>query len=511
MSRNKQKVAPEVKKEALRRLAATDFRSYVRYTMPTYNENWHHKAFIDALQQLADGRIEKLLVTAPPRHGKSELISRRFPAWLVGGYWLGGQVLSASHTQDLADKMGRDVQRILREPEHREVFPHFRFGEKETAREFDVHGGGVYKGTGVGGAIAGRGANLLLIDDPVANREGVESKASRDKVWDWFNDDALTRLEPPGAVCVTATRWHQDDLSGRILAGPDAHEWHHIHLPAILETWPPPFAGDPRQVGDPLWAGRMLNPRAGETLANTDPAVLRERMLRMLERQRRSNAYGFQALFQGQPSAREGQMFRRDSAGTYQADPQRIVSTMEWVAISVDATFGASARADFVSMVVVGGRGPLRFLLDERTERLTYPQTKSALVEMARKWPMASILIERKANGQALIDDLRGKLGRVLPFDPQGSKETRASFAAEVFEAGQFLVPQAHYLPTLQDFLEDFYGFGSRPNDDRVDAVSQALLHYAGRADAVANLRRITDGYIDWSQSASWMPGGSRP
>jgi predicted phage terminase large subunit-like protein len=228
----------------------------------------------------------------------------------------------------------------------------------------------------------------------------------------------------------------------------------------------------------------------------------------VMERQRRVNASGFQALCQGQPSAREGQLFRRDSAGTYQADPQRIVSTMEWVCISVDATFGASSRADFVSMAVIGGRGPLRFLLDERTERLTYPQTKMALKEMARRWPTASVLIERKANGQALIDDLRGELGRVLPFDPQGSKETRASFAAEVFEAGQFLVPQAHYLPTLADFLEDIYGFGSRPNDDRVDAVSQALIHYAGRQDAVANLRRITEGYVDWSQAASWIPGG---
>lgn len=484
-------------RELLRAAASVDLRSYVRYTMPTYRENWHHRVFMDALQGLAEGRINKLLVTAPPRHGKSELISRRFPAWLLGGAWPSVQIISASHTHDLAEKMGRDVQRILRSAAHREVFPGFHFGEKETYREFDVQDGGVYIGAGVGGAIAGRGGNILLVDDPMASREAAESARIKDKVWDWFNDDALTRLEPPGAICVTATRWAVDDLSGRILAGPDADDWVHIHLPAILDEDPPPYDGDPRALGQPLWPGRYVNPKAKETLATVDPSVLEARALADLERRRRANPYGFQALYQGWPTERGGSLFLRENMRTYNGSPQAMAATCDWVCISVDATFGASKRGDFVSIAVIGGRGAQRFLLDEHTERLTYPQTKAALLAMAQKWPQASVLIEAKANGQALIDDLKGTLPRVLPFVPTNTKQARASLAAEVWAAGQLFVPATPaQLSTIGEWLEDVVGFPGRPHDDRVDALSQCLLHYQQRGDGLAALRRITDGYL---------------
>lgn len=484
--------------ELLRTAAAADFRSYVRYTMPTYRENWHHKVFIQALQDLAEGKITKLLVTAPPRHGKSELISRRFPAWLLGGAWPGVQIISASHTHNLAEKMGRDVLRILRSPAHTDVFPAFRFGEKETYREFEAPNGAIYMGTGVGGAIAGRGGNILLVDDPVASREKAESLVEKDKVWDWFNDDALTRLEPPGAVCVTATRWAEDDLSGRILAGPDADEWVHIHLPAILDVDPAPFAGDPRKLGQPLWPGRYVNPKRGETLANVPAEELERRALKDLEKKKLVNPYGFQSLYQGWPTAREGSLFSKDSLRTYRGDPQKLANTCDWVDINVDATFGASKRADKVSLVVLAGRGPQRFLLDERTERMDYPGTKRAILAMLERWPQAGVVIEAKANGQALIDDLRRDVPRVVGFVPQGTKETRANYAAEVWRAGQFYVPEAAWLPTVGEYIEDFVGFPGRPHDDRVDATSQGLLHRQGGADAASNLRRLTAGYSPW-------------
>jgi predicted phage terminase large subunit-like protein len=504
MAKKTQKQTDAERMELLRIAARADFRSYVRYTMPNYRENWHHRVLIDHLQLLADGKIEKLLVTAPPRHGKSELISRRFPAWLVGGYWGAAMVLSASHTQDLADKMGRDVQRILRDPRHRQVFPDFGFGEKETAREFDTVAGGGYKAAGVGGAIAGRGANFVLIDDPVSNREGAESATQRDKTAEWFYDDVLTRLEPPGGLCVTATRWHKDDLSGRILEGSDAAEWVHIHLPAILDSDPPPWPGDPRQLGDPLWPSRYLNPRAGETLENTPAEVLRARALRWLEGQRARTAYGFEALYQGNPSLKEGALFTRGADRQFMGDPRQVADTCDFQVISVDATFGASKKGDAVSIVVGGGRGPHRFVFEELTKRMTYPETKLALLEMARKWPNASVLIELKANGQALVDDLRGTLPRVIGFIPQASKEARAQVAAEVWNSGQMFLPGAQYMPTKAEFLEDFYGFGSRAHDDRVDAVSQFIIHYAGRNDALAHLRRITDGFMDHEEMRLW-------
>lgn len=489
----------QTRKELMRLAAQVDFRSYVRHTMPTYREGWHHKVFMAALQQLAEGKITKLLVTAPPRHGKSELISRRFPAWLLGGAWPGVQIISASHTHGLAEKMGRDVQRILRSPEHTEVFPGFKFGEKETFREFEGPAGSIYMGTGVGGAIAGRGGNLLLVDDPVASREKAESAIEKDKIWDWFQDDALTRLEPPGAVCVTATRWAPDDLSGRILAGADADEWVHIHLPAILDVYPAPFDGDPRQLGEPLWPGRYVNPKAGETLENTAGEVLSRRALKDLEAKRRDNPYGFQALYQGWPTERAGSLFLREHMQTYTNSPQSVASICEWVCLSVDATFGASKRGDFVSMAVIGGRGANRYLLDERTERMTYPQTKQALLEMVAKWPQASVLIEAKANGQALLDDLKGVVPRLLPFVPTNTKQARASLAAEVWAAGQFYVPVAPgALPSLNEWVEDVVGFPSRPHDDRVDALSQCLLHYQTRGDALAQLRRVTAGFTGW-------------
>jgi hypothetical protein len=362
------------RREALRRLAARDLRAYVHFTMPTYRENWHHRAFLTALQAVADGHLSQLIVTAPPRHGKSELISRRFPAFLVGGAWPGVSVLSASHTQDLANKMSRDVQRILSSAEHKAIFPSFDYGERKAFEEFDLADGSTYKAAGVGGPIAGRGANVALVDDPVANRQRAESKAERQRTIEWWTDDLSTRLEPPGARVLTATRWHADDLTGWILDQPGAEDWTHIHFPAILDSLPAPFDGDPRELGEPLWPGRYLNPRAGETPENAPFDELVARALKDLTQRRALNPYGFQALYQGWPTSRAGELFRRDALRTYTQQPQALGAACEWVCISVDATFGASKRSDYMAIAVMGGKGAHRYLLDEYGLRRATPR-----------------------------------------------------------------------------------------------------------------------------------------
>jgi hypothetical protein len=218
-----------------RRKARTDLLAFTKYTMPSYQEAPHHKMIATLLESVALGLTSRAMIFMPPRHGKSELASRRFPAYYLGRFPQ-SEVIAASYNSDIAADFGRDVRSIVNSDEYGAVFPGVTLRpDSKAADRWHTSGGGAYRAAGIGTAMTGRGADLLLIDDPIKDREEADSELRRGRVWDWYRSTAYTRLSPNGRVVVIQTRWHEDDLSGRLIermqAGGD--DWEILDLPAI--------------------------------------------------------------------------------------------------------------------------------------------------------------------------------------------------------------------------------------------------------------------------------------
>lgn len=264
-----------------RRRARAGLLEFTQYTNPHYEAAPHHRLIAAALERVERGEIDRLMICMPPRHGKSELASRRFPAWYLGRN-AERQIIAASYNGDIASDFGRDVRNIVMEPEYRALFAMGLAPDSRAANRWHTTGKGMYVAAGVGTAITGRGAHLLLIDDPFKDRKEADSETVRNDVWDWYTSTAYTRLMPGGAIVVINTRWHDDDLSGRLLeqqkAGGD--RWEVLSLPAIDEK------------GNALWADRY----SLESLMRIK-AVLPER--------------DWTALYQQQPAPDDGTYFQR--------------------------------------------------------------------------------------------------------------------------------------------------------------------------------------------------------
>ena len=226
-----------------RRKARLSLLEFSKYTNPAYVAAQHHQLIVDKLEAVERGEIKRLMITMPPRHGKSELASRRFPAWYLGRN-PDKQIIAASYNSDLANDFGREVRNIVHSPEFMALFDTGLAQDSKAANRWHTDAGGMYVAAGVGTAITGRGADILLIDDPFKDRQEADSEVTRQRVWDWYTSTAYTRLMPGGAVVVINTRWHDDDLSGRLLEEQekDGDKWELLSLPAISPE------------GLPLWA-----------------------------------------------------------------------------------------------------------------------------------------------------------------------------------------------------------------------------------------------------------------
>lgn len=225
-----------------RRIARKSLLEFSKYTNIAYEVAAHHKLIADALEAVERGEIKRLMIAMPPRHGKSELASRRFPAWFIGRN-PNKQIIAASYNSDLASDFGREVRNIVASPEFGNLFKTHLSADSKAANRWHTDQGGMYVAAGVGTAITGRGADVLLIDDPFKDRQEADSEITRQRVWDWYTSTAYTRLMPSGAVVVINTRWHDDDLSGKLLAEQEhgGDQWEVLSLPAIKDDkalWP---------------------------------------------------------------------------------------------------------------------------------------------------------------------------------------------------------------------------------------------------------------------------------
>lgn len=453
--------------EARRELARRTMRDFVLYVDDNYRMNWHHRLLCDYLDKLAYKEIRRLMVFMPPRHGKSELVSRKFPAYLLGRN-PDTSIISCSYSADLASRMNRDVQRLIDSEKYSVLFPESHlFGKniRSTAkgsflRNSDifeiVNHRGTYRSSGVGGGITGMGGEYIIIDDPVKNREDADSATMREKVYDWYTSTLYTRLEKDGCILLTLTRWHEDDLAGKLLkaAQEGADQWTILELPAVCEYPPKPY--DVRQEGEALWKWKY------------DEEALEKMKVTVGSRD-------WAALYQQHPTPGEGGTFKREWWNYYKVLPDGLYDFVQ----SWDCTFKDAQSSDYVVGQVWARKGSSRYLLDQVRGRMSFTETLRAIRSLSAKWSQAiRKLVEDKANGTAVIDVLRKEIPGLIPVEPEGGKIVRANAVTAVAEAGNIYLPDPSIAPWVHDFVEEHAVFPNGANDDQVDAQTQANTYY---------------------------------
>lgn len=424
-------------KAAREHLLAYAIGQYAGYETPR-----HIKLLAEKLMAVERGEIKRLAVFMPPRHGKSNLVSEVFPAWYLGRK-PNHQVLFTTYGQDLADGFGRKVRNAVADDRHVLAFPECELSDdSQSARRFNTSKGGVYYAVGAGGAVTGRGADLLIIDDPLKSREEADSRLIRDKLWDWYASTAYTRLMPGGAVVLVQTRWHEDDLAGRLMKGGEV--WEVVNLPAICEQDMDPIG---RQRGESLWPQRYSR----EDLDRIK--------LTIGERE-------FAALYQQRPSPLEGSLFRRGWIQYAERAPYGARVTL-----GVDLAISTKEGSDYTAIVAMAKDefGKL-YVIDAVRDRVDFPSCLRLIRMMADKHRPDVIGIEQVQFQAAVIQTLLRETSLpVRGIRPDKDKVTRAQPLALRYE--QALV----YHCGLPSWFEDeLTSFPNAEHDDSVDALAYA-------------------------------------
>lgn len=414
-----------------------------------------------ALVDLLDTPDGRLIITMPPQEGKSTRVAKDFPTWVLTQN-PDARIVTASYSQALANRNGLAIRRnITTNP----VLGLNIAPDNGAVADWTIagHDGGVLS-VGIGAGLTGRPADLLIIDDPIKDRKEADSETFRNSRWDWWTDVASTRLAPGAPVAVILTRWHEEDLAGKMLAAEDGHIWTVLNIPAQADHDPNEGETDAlgRQPGEFMDSARRRTTRQWEAIKV------------------RSGSRTWASLYQGRPSPASGDILHRDWWQKYaqplhieRTDGSRVVTDYDDLLMSWDLTFKDTAQSDYVVGQVWMRRGADAYLLDQVHDRMDFVETCRQFKVMAARWPQATLkIVEDKANGPAVIAALRRTVSGIVPEEPQGSKTARASAIAPLVEAGNVHLPD---LPWADDLIEEAAAFPNSANDDRVDALTQAL------------------------------------
>lgn len=445
--------------------------AFTKYTKPDYHVGWHHRLTGRYLTKFVrrEPGYQRVIFLEPPRHGKSELTSRRVPA-LIHGMYPNDEVLAMSYNSELASDMTIDVQRIMDRQSYKDIFPNSRItpegklskyarssNEHELLPIFgtDVGPFGSYRSAGVNGSFTGRGGNWGLIDDPVKNRRDADSKAFRDELWKFYTSSFRTRMEGFGSILVTETPWHVDDLVGRLTAlqkaDPNADQWVVIKLPALKEN--NENAEDPRKIGEPLWPEKF----SIKDLLSTKSSI---------------GSREWSALYQVRPTAEGGNIIQSHWIKTYKVRPTKFDQMIQvWDFATKD-----KQNSDFAVGQVWGRVGANKYLLYQVRGRWDFPTAVKKVLEVSRMFPNAhKKIIEAKANGPAVIQTLRSTVPGLVECEPYGDKVSRLNAIAPDFESGNVWYPAAELEPWIDDHITELCDFPNGVNDDQVDCVSMAI------------------------------------
>jgi predicted phage terminase large subunit-like protein len=437
--------------------ARDSFIGFVNKVWPAFIEGRHHKIMADAFDRVASGDLKRLIVNMPPRHTKSEFASFLLPAWFLGNY-PEKKIIQTAHTAELSVGFGRKVRNLVNSDDYKSIFQNVLLrSDSKAAGRWSTNKGGEYFAIGVGGAVTGKGADLLVIDDPHSEQEGQSSDSSVfDRVYDWYTSGPRQRLQPGGAIVLVMTRWHKRDLTGQILksslqrAGSD--EWELIEFPALMPS------------NEPLWP-EFWPKEELDALKNELPAPK------------------WNAQYQQNPTSEEGALVKREWWKVWEKDNPPMC---EFIIQSWDTAFLKTQRADFSACTTWGvfyhpdGSGieqPNIILLDAHKERLEFPELKRKAYDMWVDWQPDAFIVEAKAAGTPLIFELRSMGIPVSEYTPSrgNDKISRVNAVSDLFASGIVWAPELRF---AEEVIEEFAAFPAGEHDDLVDSSTQALLRF---------------------------------
>ena len=439
--------------------AQSDPISFAKQVYPGFKVGPQHRKLSKLFQDVIEGKKKRVIINIAPRRGKSEFSSYLFPAYFLGKY-PDKKIIMATHTAGLSEDFGRRVRNLIESDEYKEVFPNTVVADdQKAAGKWSTGAGGQYYAVGVGGALAGRGADLFVIDDPHSEQDiKVNSRAAFDNAWSWFQTGPLQRLMPGGAIIVIMTRWSLIDLTGRLIdyniKNPDSVPWELVELPAILD------AGTDHEKS--LWPAQWPLELLQATRQQLDPR------------------YWNAQYMQNPTSDMAALISRKDWKIWDKEDPPKC----EYVIQSWDTAHETKTTSDYSACTTWGvwynnedKNNPNLILLDAFKDRLTFPELKIAALKHYKEWNPDAFIVEKKAAGAPLIQELRMIGIPVQEFTPSrgNDKMVRLNAVADLFTSGKVWAPDTRW---AKEVIEEIASFPVGEHDDFVDTCTQALLRY---------------------------------
>ena len=447
----------ELKDAEEKEQARDGFMPFIKRVWPAFIEGRHHKIMADAFERVVNGDLKRLIINMPPRHTKSEFASYLLPAWFLGQY-PEKKIIQTAHTAELSVGFGRKVRNLVDSEDYKDIFPALALrADSKAAGRWSTSKSGEYFAIGVGGAVTGKGADLLIIDDPHSEQEGQSADpAVFDKVYDWYTSGPRQRLQPGGAIIIVMTRWHKRDLTGKIIKTSVQREgmddWEVIEFPAIMPS------------GNALWP-EFWSLQELEALRSELPAPK------------------WNAQYQQDPSSEEGALVKRE---WWQKWEHKEPPACEFIIQSWDTAFLKTQRADYSACTTWGvfykpddngTTQPNIILLDAYKERLEFPELKKQAMEMYKEFEPDACIVEAKAAGTPLIFELRAMGIPVGEYTPSrgNDKISRVNAVSDLFASGIVWCPETRF---AEEVIEEFAAFPAGEHDDLVDSSTQALLRF---------------------------------
>ena len=448
--------ADEYIRSLKREKGQASFLDFAHQMWPGFIDGQHHKVMARKFEEIASGKCKRLIINMPPRHTKSEFASYLLPAWFLGKF-PGKKIIQTSNTAELAVGFGRKVRNLVGSEVYQSIFPDVGLqADSKAAGRWATNQGGDYFAIGVGGTVTGKGADLLIIDDPHSEQEAAIAASNPevyDKVYEWYSSGPRQRLQPGGAIVVVMTRWSKRDLTGRILQSATEREgddWEVINFPAILPT------------GRSLW-----------------PEFWKLEELQALKEELPVSKWN--AQYQQQPTSEEGALVKREWWREWESErpPQ-----CEFIIQSWDTAFTKNERSDYSACTTWGvfyrdedPNDANIILLDAFKDRLEFPELKAKAFEMYKEWEPDAFIVEAKAAGSPLIFELRRMGIPVSEFTPTrgNDKIARLNAVTDLFASGKIWAPNRRW---AEEVIEEMAAFPNSDHDDLVDSSTQALLRF---------------------------------
>lgn len=431
------------------------FLFFVKQMWPVFISGKHHQIMADAFERVANGELKRLIINMPPRHTKSEFASYLLPAWFLGKF-PEKKIIQTAHTAELAVGFGRKVRNLVSSEDYGKVFQTKLSSDSKAAGRWNTDKGGDYFAIGTGGAVTGKGADLLIIDDPHSEQEAKQGNpAVYDAVYEWYTSGPRQRLQPGGSIIVVMTRWSKRDLTGQLLKNSSkdgTDDWEVIEFPAILPS------------GTPLWPGFWKKEELESIKAEIPVAK-------------------WEAQYQQNPTSEEGALIKREYWKIWEKDKP---PSCQYIIQSWDTAFETSNRADYSACTTWGvferedrhgNMVPNIILLDALKIRLEFPDLKKKAIEMYREWNPDTTIIEKRAAGAPLVYELRKAGVPVSEYTPYKGQDkiARVNSITDLFASGMVWRPETRW---AEEVMEEMAEFPHGEHDDLTDSASQALMRF---------------------------------